>query len=212
MSSLFQGANIRPLVFAHSSQTRKALSRYQQFTIVSRLVASRLVLSANPITIILPYFSKVSQSSIIYKRNRIRDSSDPQGTPIVRLKGFDISLSKVRYNYCPSRQLYSYCITYIGNPWFYSVLSSHVQLTLSKALVISSCRSDTVASQSQAVYTTSVTRYIANSVDRLLQFLAQSFRSNYCDSAASVIHQLITPSIIFLTVLRRDISLQPPVY
>ena len=212
MSLLFQRVNIRPLVFAYSLQTQKVLSRYQQFTIVLQLVVSRLVLSVNLITIILLYFSKTLQSSIIYKRNRIRDSSDLQETPIIRLKGFDISLLKVRYNYYPLRQLYSYYITYIGNPQFYSISSSYIQLTLSKALVISSYRSDTIVLQSQVVCTTLVTRYIANSVDYPLQFLVQPSRSNYYNSIASVIHQLITPSIIFSTILRRDISLQPLVY
>ena len=166
----------------------------------------------NLITIILLYFSKVLQSSIIYKRNRIRDSSNPQGTPIIRLKGFDISLLKVRYNYYLSKQLYSYYITYIGNPQFHSISSSYIQLTLLKALVISSYRSNTIVLQSQTICTALVTKYIANSVDHLLQFLAQPSRSNYYNSIASVIYQLITPSIIFSTILRRDISLQPLVY
>ena len=127
----------------------------------------------------------------------IRDSSDPQRTPIIRLKGFDISLLKVRYNYCPLRQLYSYYITYIRNPQFHSISNSCIQLILSKALVILSYRSNTIVLQSQTICTTSVTRYITNSVDYLLQFLAQLSRSNYCNSIASVIYQLIISSIIF---------------
>ena len=129
----------------------------------------------------------------------------------MRSKGSDVYLSNIKYDCLPSKQLQSYLIVYIGKPQFYNISSSLVQLTLLKAPIISSCRSNTIVLQSYTILVASVTRYIANLVDHLLQFLVQSSRSKYYDLAVSVIYWLIILSIIFPTILRRDIGLQSPI-
>ncbi len=81
ISSLFFGANVIPLVTVHLSHAIYIYSRCLQFVATSLLYTIRLMLSANPTTVI-PSSSNSSYNEAIYRMNRIRNNSDPCNTSI----------------------------------------------------------------------------------------------------------------------------------
>ena len=179
----FAGANVALYIAAHLAHLRCAFSRIQQFLSMDLLQARRWISSTKP-----PVYTR--SPNLLYplirgalkNRNRIGDTSNPQGIPVLasfiglvlRPRVIDITLS--------FRKLAVYCIIRISIPFTLRLQSSLSYKILSNALVISSKSRLAILAPPilQTIQTASVIDSSAISTDL-------SFRAPICSSSRSLL-------------------------